>query len=267
MAGRGNPNWIRAAQDKKLARARAEEAALQAEQGRVVATMGHAIGAVAGAVAVTVGADRLGLDRQRAAAGAAALGLATAVCSKGWLQAIASGVAAASAAIAIAQRFPPPAKTEQPLQPRNDGSLLTREDLQRALAALAAHRAGSPGGASLAPTEEAADLATQTDTSHSETSAPTDVASVEPTPKQRAVAALERFLDVASRLTDEERLRLSDFVNESSDDTLRTTQEILARTSTEDALERLRSVLRRAKSTWRDSQALTQDLGPIVGSS
>jgi hypothetical protein len=212
---------------------------------------------------VIVGANKLGVDRERAAIGAAVIGLATAANTTGWVRGIASGVAAAGAAIAIAQRFSSSPRPTTPAKRDADANWITREELQRALVEFAERQAKAQaqalaelqdgirevvkelgGGPQIAQAEERAvepehDSGLATDVERDAEGLPMDAASVEPATVPSGMS-VEKFLAIASELSDDERAQLAAFIDAVPDGALRAAQEFLAQMPPNDAAQYLR---------------------------
>jgi hypothetical protein len=204
---RGNPNWIRAAEERRTALARREEAEERQRQTDAVASViAPLVGALAGALGVVLAAQKLGVDRERAGMGVAAVGLAIAADSTGWIRGAAVGVAAAGASIAIAQRFAPKGDAKGDRSARSDEAVgITREELQRKLAEFAERQTSRAGVATDAKSRDG----DQSTNAAEATAAKTTTSDV---PAARGASArsapkLMRFRQLASRLSDAERVR------------------------------------------------------------
>lgn len=213
MGRRGNPNWIRAAEERR-ARAKVAAEEVKANDARVM-TLGTAIGAAAGGVAIAMGAQHFGVDRKRVAIAAAGGGLALAVASSGWIRAIAGGVAAAGIAIAIAEWLKAP-KVERP-----------KAEPQKA----------APQATDRLSKDEAGDVPPLIAVAADNRLRPPPVARAD------SASVMARFRDVASRLTLAERQRLAEALGSATDDEARALQALLARTTATEAAESLRRLL------------------------
>jgi hypothetical protein len=205
------------------------------------------IGAVAGALGVIIGAEKLGVDRERAAVGAALVGLTAAANTTGWVRSIASGVAAAGAALTIAERFSSSPKPEAAKR-QAESNWVTREELQRALAEFAERQAKAHAEA-LAELRKgirevvgeigsSADAPPPTEPVEAGSTVPSTTGT-EPATETPAMS-VGKFLEIASQLNDGERARLSEFIGAAPDNALRAAQDLLAQMPPGDAAHYLR---------------------------
>jgi hypothetical protein len=107
------------------------------ESNWVAETVAQIGGSVAGATMVTWGAPRLGVSPLKASIGATAVGLITAMGTKGWVRQAAMGAAAGACAIGILEWLDDdePKPVEQPKrQAGADEAPLTREEMEQAIA-------------------------------------------------------------------------------------------------------------------------------------
>jgi hypothetical protein len=204
---RGNPNWIRAAEERRTALARREEAEESQRQTDAVAmVIAPLVGALAGALGVVIAAQKLGLDRERAGMGVAAVGLAIAAGSTGWVRGAAVGVAAAGASVAIAQRFAPKADAKgDPSARSGDAVGITREELQETLTEFGDRQMRDAGVATDAQSRDG-DQSTNGAVATAAKTATSNVPAARGASAQNA-PILMRFRQVASRLGDVERVR------------------------------------------------------------
>ena len=234
MARRGNPNWMRAAEERRSALARREEVVAKKRESEFVATVAPILGAAAGALGVVVAAEKLGVDRERIAIGAAVMGLATAASSKGWARGIAAGVAAAGASIAIVQRLSPAKETESPKRDPNAGGI-TREELLSTLAEFSQRQRNARvegGPVNDAPSNAAAETSAVGEATSREVARTSQ-------PRESA-ERITRFREVVSRLDDGERSQLHRFIDAAPDDTLEVAQQFLVEMAPDDAVQYLR---------------------------
>lgn len=213
--GRGNPNWTRAAAER---RARAEraggaESKQETPQAPVVPAISTMVGAVVGAMAVTAAAPRLGVTPQKMAVGAAVVGFATAANTAGWVRGIGLGLGAAASALVIAQRAEAARAQER--------RLATREDLKAALKRFVELRKSA----------------------EAVTSPPAAPEVSRPEAQSTPPKVLERLEEVVERLIHEERAQLGAFIDHAPEETLRMAQTFLLDSSTEESLAFLREHL------------------------
>jgi hypothetical protein len=227
MGRRGNPNWIRAAEERRTLTVQREERTMRQQQNEVMTTISPVVGAVAGALGVVAGAHRLGIERQQVAIGAAALGLATAVGTSGWMHGIAVGVAAAGAAIVTAERLTSNAKKAP--TPKRDAVGITREELQRTIAEFRERQRN----ATSAPATGGAESVQRDPVLEGPSSSANDLAA-------NADSKIACFREIVAQLDDGERERLSHFIDAAPEETLEVAQQALVEMAPSDAVRYLR---------------------------
>jgi hypothetical protein len=213
------------------------------------ASGGPLVGAVAGAFGIIIGADKLGVDRDYVAMGAAVIGLMTAANMSGWVRDLAAGVAAAGATIAIMERFAPAEKTSHVIEPAKrqaDGNLVTRDELQRALTKFAEEQQQAQAKMHADLRRAVLETIRAAVAERSEQEASTiPAAPVEEQPKTDAAPierspVIEKVVAIASQLSETERAKLQEFIDSAPEESLRLAQSVLAPMTVDEAVHYLR---------------------------